>query len=85
MIKRGSFHPKHVGSIYIVIVVDVVQVCHPLSVMLKNGTICDGGPRVATNLSLVDQKNPGLNHNYEGSRMNEKLEPLGLNISISCK
>jgi hypothetical protein len=37
------------------------------------------------NRSLVDQKHPGLKHIYWGCRMNEKVQLLGLIITILHK
>jgi hypothetical protein len=55
VVKSRSFHPKHVQSLYVAIVLDVVHIYHPLSVALKHGTIYDQRPKVATNRSLVDK------------------------------
>ena len=41
VVERGSSHPKHSHSLYIVVVVDVVQICNPLLVAQKHGTISD--------------------------------------------
>jgi hypothetical protein len=44
VVKRGPTHLKHVHSLYIIVVVDVVQICNSLSIALKHGSICDRGP-----------------------------------------
>jgi hypothetical protein len=51
VVKSRSFHPKHVQSLYVAIVLDVVHIYHPLSVAFKHWCICDAGPSVST-LSL---------------------------------
>jgi hypothetical protein len=51
-IKRGSFHPQHLNRLYIVVVIDVVQIVHPSSVTFKHRTIGDSRRAVAMNRSL---------------------------------
>jgi hypothetical protein len=65
----------HGGRLYIVVFIDVVQIYHPLSAAFKHGSICDGWPNNETNRSVLDQKHPCLNHNYDVSCLNEKLHP----------
>ena len=63
-IEGGSTHPKHLDSLYLVVVVDVVQISNPLLVSSEHRPPCDQRSCAGPNYDLVNQENPGLNHCY---------------------